>query len=119
MNGNSIWLLWPEALEIAIALICLRVMMTTPLDPPPTSTRVRLLALLGFLVTGGLLGLGVRSALYAMLALPAIPAPFVFVVMIFRPRIFSDSPRLRTYLKLCVAVSGLAWAYQFLWLFRA
>jgi hypothetical protein len=100
---------------ITAAVIYLRGMMTAAKSSPTSSTSVRFLSFVGFFVTAALLFLGVISPYYAIVAIPVIPAPLVFGVLIFRPTLVSQSPKLRIYLKLCVAAAALTWAFQLVW----
>src|SRR3989442_11777844 len=102
-------MLWPEALVISAALIYLWGMTTAVIKTSKSSNRLRFLSLLGFLVTAALVFLGIISPYYAIVAIPVIPAPLVFVVAIFRPALVSNSPKLFVYLKVCVVASALTW----------
>ena len=90
------------------------------LGPRNTAPRQRLLAVTGFVATLGLIVLGgIWPSLYTLLAIPALPAPFILAGAIARPTLASSRPKLRVYLTLCVVASVLAWAYQLWWLHRA
>jgi len=115
--ANSVTLLWPEGLMIAVAVLYLTGMKFLALNSPFNSTRVRLLALVGLFATASLVLLGTRPNLYAIFAIPVIPAPFAFGVLIFRPSRLAERARLRVYLTVCVVTSALAWTIQFVWLF--
>ena len=84
--SNSIWLMWPEGLMVAAAVIYLSGIKSLTLDGPTSSTRVRLIALLGLFTSASLVLLGTRPNLYTIIAIPVIPAPFAFGILIFRPR---------------------------------
>jgi hypothetical protein len=112
-------LLWPEVLVITAAVIYLTVTVISATDSPSMSARARLLAFVGLFVTVALIFLGaIWPSYYTIIAIPFIPAPFVFGVLIFRPGLASKRPRLRAYLTLCVAASALTWAFQLFWDFR-
>jgi hypothetical protein len=115
--SNSITLLWPEGLMIAVAVLYLIGMKSLALDSPINSTRVRLLSIVGILATASGVLLVSMPSYYTILAIPVIPAPFAFGVLIFRPTLILKWTRLRVYLTVCVVVSALAWATQFVWLF--
>jgi hypothetical protein len=68
------------------------------------------------LVTLALVLLGAAwPSLYTIIAIPVIPAVLVFAVALFRPVAVWGRPKIRLYLNLCVAASGLAWLFQIFW----
>ena len=54
--------------------------------------------------------------MYTIVAIPAIPAPFVFGALIVYPSLVINWTKTRTYLNACVVASGLCWAAQVIWL---
>jgi hypothetical protein len=115
--SNSVTMLWPEGLMIAVAVLYLIGMKFLALNSPINSTRVRLLAVVGLFATASLVLLGTGLNLYTIFAIPVIPAPFAFGVLFFRPTHIEESGKLRVYLTVCVVISALAWTTQFVWLF--
>jgi hypothetical protein len=101
---------------IAVAMLYLIGMKSLAVNSPINSARVRLLAVVGLFSTVSLVLLGTGPNLYTIFAVPVIPAPFAFGVLIFRPTRIAEWARLRIYLTICVVVSALAWATQFVWL---
>lgn len=114
--SNSVKLLWPEGLMIAVAVLYLIGVNFLVLNAPVSSTRVRLVSFVGFLATASVVLRGSSPSLYTIIAIPVIPAPFTFGVLIFRPILIAKWTRLRVYLTLCVVISALAWTIQFIWL---
>jgi hypothetical protein len=114
--SNSIWLMWPEGLMVAAAVIYLSGIKSFTLDGPSSSTRVRLMAFIGLFTTASLLLLGTRPNLYTIIAIPVIPAPFVFGILILRPRRILNWTKIRIYLTVCVVASALCWTTQIIWL---
>lgn len=105
---------------IAVAAVYLRGVSSGGLGPSSTTARQRLLAILGFVATLGLIFLGgIWPSVYTLVAIPALPAPFIFAAAIVRPTLTARSPRLRIYLTLCAVASALAWAVQIWWEHRA
>jgi hypothetical protein len=115
-SSNPIWLMWPEGLMIAAAVIYLSRIKTLTLDGPSSATRVRLLAFVGLFATASLVLLGGRPNLYTIIAIPVIPAPFAFGVLIFCPRRILKWTKMRIYLTACVVASALSWIIQIIWL---
>ena len=115
MSLTPMRLLWPEGLLITAAVIYLLGIRATATDSPTISTRIRLLSFVGLCITGALIFLGLISPYYAIIAIPAIPAPFFFGILIFRPNLVSKRPKLRPYLTLCVAASALTSVFQLFW----
>ena len=89
-------------------------MLTAKFDFPISSPlRFRLLSLAGLSATVALIFLGgIWPSAYTFVAILAIPAPFAFAIILFRPMVISEQPKLRLYLNLCVVASPLAWAFQ-------
>jgi hypothetical protein len=114
--SNPIWLMWPEGLMIAAAVIYLSGIKTLAPDGPSSSTRVRLLAFVGLFATASLVLLGTRPNLYTIIAIPVIPAPFAFGVLLVRPRRILKWTKMRIYLTVCVIASALSWTVQIIWL---
>lgn len=107
---------WPEALAIVLALTYLWGISGGGLGPASTVVRQRSLAILGFMATTALIFLGgIWPGAITLVAIPALPAPFVFAAIVVRPRLASNRPKLRAYMTLCVVASGLAWAFQVWW----
>jgi len=115
--SNPIWTLWPEGLMMASAIIYLSGAKTWAPDVSISPARVRLLSFVGLFLTGSTVLLGIVPSYYTIVAIPLIPAPFAFGVLVFRPRLIPQWRRLRVYLTICVVISGLAWTVQFMWLF--
>jgi hypothetical protein len=115
--SNPIWTLWPEGLMMASAIIFLSRTKTWASDVPVSPARVRLLSFIGLLVTGSTVLLGSVPSYYAIVAIPMIPAPFAFGILVFRPQLIRQWRKLRLYLTICVVISGLTWAVQSMWLF--
>ena len=109
-------LLWPEGLMVTAAAIYLGAVQTLAIDAPGRSARVRMLSSVGLFVTGCTVLLGSMPSLYTIIAIPLIPAPFAFGVLIYKPGRISQWNRLRIYLTISVVISALAWATQFVWL---
>lgn len=81
--------------------------------------RVRLLSILGLVVTAALVFLGgVWPSAYTPLAIFGIAAPFIFVVALFWPTSIWKRPNLRIYLNACVFASMLCWMLQIWWELR-
>jgi hypothetical protein len=114
--ANPIWLMWPEGLMIAAAVIYLSGAKNLRSIGPGMSSRVRLMAAIGLFSTASLILLGIRPNLYTIIAIPVIPAPFVFGALIVRPRVVMNWNKTLTYLNACVVASGLSWAAQAIWL---
>jgi len=106
--SNSIWLMWPEGLMIIPAVIYLIGIEASTLDDPSNSTRIRLLAFVGFFATASLVLLGTKQNLYTIIAIPVIPAPFAFGVLIIRPRRMLMWTKIRIYLTACVVASAFS-----------
>jgi hypothetical protein len=104
--------------ELAIVALCaLYLVWVERLDGAPVKleAKTRFLAVVGLCTALGLLFLGLASPYYGVVALLAVPAPVVFAVLIVRPGLLWNKPKLRVYLNLCVAASGLVWVFQILW----
>jgi hypothetical protein len=114
--SNPIWLMWPEALMIAAAVIYLSGIKNLRSDDAGTSNRTRLIAAIGLFSTASLVLLGMRPNLYTIIAIPVIPAPFLFGALIVRPHRILDWTKTRIYLNACVAASALCWTTQAIWL---
>src|SRR5579859_2644638 len=109
-------LLWPEVLVVAVSLVCLLGMLTEKVGSPRDSGRLRLLAFTGFLASAALIFLGaIWPSYYTIAAIAAIPSPFVFAALMFRPAFLSNWPKVRIYLLLCVAAAASLWAFQLVW----
>lgn len=107
---------WPEVLAIVVPPVYLWGISIGGLGPASTAVRQRLLAVLGLVSTAELIFLGgIWPSAITLVALPALPAPFIFASTIVRPALASSRPKLRIYLTLCVVVSALAWAFQIWW----
>jgi len=115
--SNSVTLLWPEGLMISVAVLYLIGMKFLALNSPINSTRLQLLSFVGLLATASVVLLVSTPSYYTIFAIPVIPAPFAFGVLIFRPLLIVKSTGLRVYLTGCVVISALAWTMQFIWLF--
>ncbi len=77
----------------------------------------RLAFFAGLLVTLALIGLGAFwPSLFSLFALIVLPAPIIFLVGVFKPRVISDRPKLRVYLWICVALSVASWVAEIAWL---
>lgn len=114
--SNPIWLMWPEALMAMPAVIYLVGLNTLKLDSANSWIPVRLMAFVGLLATASLVLLGVRPSLYTIIAIPALPAPLAFGVLILRPQRILKWPKIRVYLTVCVVASALCWVTQIIWL---
>jgi ABC-type polysaccharide/polyol phosphate export permease len=117
------WGLWPEllveGLVVVVAAGYLWYAMAPKPDFPIAPLRLRLLSAVGLVATLALIFIGgIWPSLLTIMAIPAIPAPFLFGVAIFNPGFISGKQYLRAYLNLCVLLSGLAWAAEFFWRFR-
>lgn len=116
---RAIRVIWPEILAFAGAVAYFCVILKTKLVLHEL-TRLRVLSMLGFVVTASLVLLGALwPSLYTIIAIPVIPALFVFGVAIFRPLLVGKRRKLHFYLNLSVLVSGVAWAFQMLWELRS
>ena len=83
------------------------------------AVRSRLVSSIGCCVTVALVLLGSAwPSLYTVIAIPALPAPFIFGAMIIRPSLFHTRRKVHWYLNICVAASGLAWLLQVWWELR-
>jgi len=80
----------------------------------PTA-RVRLLSILGLLVTAALMLLAIWPSAYSSPAIISIPGLFVFALALFWPAPIWKLPKLRIYLNGCVLASGLCWMFQIYW----
>jgi hypothetical protein len=110
---------WPEVLAVVVASVYLWGISNGGLGPASTVARQRLLAVLGFVATAELIFLGgIWPSAITLVAIPALPAPFIFAGTIARPALASGRPKLRIYLTLCVVASALAWAFQIWWELR-
>jgi hypothetical protein len=114
--SNPVSILWPEALLVAGAIVCLAGMKTLVPAPITSLARVRLQSILGFIVTGSTVLLGVMPSLYTITAILLILAPFAFAAVAFRPALVAKGSWLHTYLTFSVVVSALVWTMQFFWL---
>ncbi len=101
---------------IAVPLLYLMGMRFLALNSPITSTRLQLLSFVGLLATASVVLLVSTPSYYTIIAIPMIPAPFSFGVLIFRPNFIAKWTRWRVYLTACVVMSALAWTIQFIWL---
>jgi hypothetical protein len=108
--------LWPEGLAIAAGAIYLSGMKASALRESTNWARMRLLSFLGFLACAYLFYLGLYPSIFSIAAVFVIPAPFTFLVLIFRPALISNWPKLHIYLWLCVALSSLCALSEVLWL---
>lgn len=119
----AIWGLWPELLVegfVAVAaaayLWYVTVTHTASSKAPP---RARVLSFAGLVITAALIFLGgIWPSVLTIMAIPAIPAPFLFGIAIFDPPFVGRKRYLRVYLNVCVFLSGLAWVTEFFWRFR-
>ena len=110
---------WPEVLAVVVASVYLWGISSGGLGPATTVARQRVLAVFGLVATAELIFLGgIWPSAITLVAIPALPAPFIFAGMIARPALTSGRPKLRIYLSLCVIVSALAWAFQIWWELR-
>jgi hypothetical protein len=83
------------------------------------TVRIRLLSILGLLVTAALAFLGgVWPSAFTLVAIIGIAAPFIFVVALFWPAPIWKRPKLRIYLNACVFASVLCWIDQLCWELR-
>lgn len=114
--SNPIWLMWPELLMVAAAAIYLSATKNLRSNGPGMSSRVRLAAAAGSFSTASLVLLGIRPSLYTIIAIPVIPAPFVFAALIFRPTLVMKWTKTTVYLNVSVVASGLCWVAQVIWL---
>src|SRR5258708_29258428 len=113
--SNSVKLLWPQGLLIVVPALYLVDMKFLDLNAAISSSGVRLLSFVGFLSTASVVLLGSMPGLYTIIAIPVIPAPFNFGLLVFRPNLIANWTRLRVYLTVCVVMSALAWTIQFIW----
>jgi hypothetical protein len=81
--------------------------------------RLRLLSILGLLVTAALMLLAIWPDFFSVPAILSLPALFVFAVAICWPTSIWKRPKLRIYLNACVLVSGLCWVLQIYWELRS
>lgn len=114
--SNPIWLMWPEGLMVLLAALYFIGIRGFVLDGASSPTSLRLTAFTGLLATASLLSLGARINLFTVIAIPAIPAPFAFGVLIFRPNRVLRWAGIRIYLSVCVAASAVCWTFQIVWL---
>src|SRR5215469_7002021 len=96
--SNPIWLVWPEALMVALAVIYLTSTKWLASSDPPVMSRVRVMAIVGLLSSASLVLLGTRPNLFTIVAIPVIPAPFLFAALILSPRRITDWAKTRVYL---------------------
>jgi hypothetical protein len=79
--------------------------------------RVRLLYIVGALVTTALIFLGaLLPTLFSIFALLAIPAPGIFVIAAIKPEVLAELRMVRVYLWICVALSIGSWVAQISWM---
>jgi hypothetical protein len=81
-------------------------------------TQTRLLSFFGLVaaIILILLGVGCPSYYYTTAALLALPSPFLFVALIFSPKIIGRWPWLRFYLYFCFFASILCYVDELIWL---
>ena len=108
--------MWPEALMLMPAVIYLVGLKRLKLDSANSWIPMRLMAFMGLLATASLVLLGVRPDLYTIVAIPALPAPLAFAVLIFSPRRILNWQKTRVYLTICVVASAVCWVTQIIWL---
>ncbi len=88
-------------------------------DVSTKSVRMRLLLFAGLMVTASLIFLGgIWPSYFTLVALPVVPAPFLFGYLIFRPRLVSSWHKVRPYLAVCVILSAISWVSELFWLAR-
>jgi len=116
MLSNPILTLWPEGLFIAAAAACLVGLTVLHRGHGVRSVGVRLISILGFVVTGGTVSLGLVPSLYSFIAIPLIPSPIGFAIAIWRPGLLEEWRKMRYYLTGCVAAAVIVWTTQFFWL---
>jgi hypothetical protein len=114
--SNSIWLMWPEGLMVLLAALYFIRIKGFLLGGASSPASLRLTAFTGLLATASLVLLGTWPSLYTIIAIPVIPAPFVFGILIFRPRRILNWNKIRIYLTVCVVASALCWTTQIIWL---
>ncbi len=115
--SNPAYSLWPEALLAALALVYLLGLKAVEREGPIGATKTRLLAFIGLVTAGSTVLLGSNPSHYTIVAIPLIPAPFLFGALIVRPRLIVQWAKLRAYLTVAVALSCLTWITQALWLY--
>lgn len=121
--STGTWGLWPELLvESLVVVVAAGYLWYATAAKPDSRTpplRLRLLSVVGLVATLALIFIGgIWPSLLTIMAIPAIPAPFLFGVAIFNPEFIGRKQYLRVYLNLCVLLCGLAWAAEFFWRLR-
>jgi hypothetical protein len=109
-------MLWPEGLAIGAGATYIIGAKTIALRGTTNWARMRMLSFLGLLPCAYIFYLGLWPSIYSIAAVFVIPAPFAFAVLIFRPALISNWPRLRIYVGVCVALSSLCALSEALWL---
>jgi hypothetical protein len=114
--SNSILLMWPEALMVAAAVLYLIADRKLKSDEPGAVGGVRVVASIGLFSTSSLILLGTRPNLFTIIAIPVIPAPFVFGTLLVSPKRIVQWTKTKVYLDACVITSALCWTAQAIWL---
>src|SRR5437868_466806 len=110
-------LLWPELLMATLAIFYILGLKALERNGPISAAKTRLLALIGLVSAGSTVLLGLTPSYYTIVAIPLIPAPFLFGALVVQPRLLFKWARLRGYLTMAEAVSCLTWITQALWLY--
>ena len=108
--------LWPEALAIVAAVLCLWGLSGTATKQSPSWLRVRALSFTGLLASAYLVYLGLWPSFFSMGAVIVAPAVITFSVLIFRPVLFARWYALRIYLVASVVLSLLSALFELVWL---
>lgn|GEM_PF-4088359 len=111
-----IWGLWPEALSIATSGAFLTAMNVYRPVTALSSSRVRTVSCLGLVSCLYLFYLGVWPSIFSFAAIFEAPAAVAFGFFLVRPSHFSNWPKLRIYLTICVALSSFCATTELLWL---
>jgi hypothetical protein len=96
-----------------------------PVETPVSTVRIagavrtRALFAGGAVLTSSLVYLGaIWPSAYTLVAIPVVPAPFLFLYATFRPPFAFSRPRLMRYLCVASALSVLTWLFEVWWLYR-
>jgi hypothetical protein len=79
------------------------------------SIGTRLLCLVGAVFTASIILLALYPGLFTFVAIPVLPAPFLFLAAVIYPALIHKQ-RLRFYLVGSLVIVTLSWIYEFWWL---
>jgi len=92
-------------------------METSSITNSSGAVGTRLLCAFGALLTGALVVLGgIWPSVFTLVAILALPAPFMFLFAVFRPTFFRSHRLVRYYLLFCSVAAALCWIDEVVWL---